>query len=359
MSCGLHHTAAVDNEGAVWCWGDSSHGQCGTGEKAMYFIPQRVFLDIDSKKVKACEVHCGAQHTVALTVKGELWSWGKGYACALRAGLMESLSPHPIEYLHGRNVLSVRCGYNHTMALVERLASYSTKSSVRHENRNSSVASTATGDNTSDFVYIDVNDVQSSDLKQVCPLGVVIDKNDDVRVKLLTSLTDDKGASKTLPVAVSDAVDYSPLNQNEYDTIKRGDCKTAGAKLSNVVSLDNEASKIKSMCDNGINNCTSNGDVFDAHECENDSVANADSLLDRRRGILQTMVPVSVSHVQQYVKGMTKSVMSNIVTSVQRMSSVVRPNDSLERSYLRNGSTSSQEEPENGSSVVCAEVSLP
>lgn len=47
IACGGHHSAAVCDNGELYCWGDSSNGQCGIGEDKSSFIPALVKFDPD------------------------------------------------------------------------------------------------------------------------------------------------------------------------------------------------------------------------------------------------------------------------------------------------------------------------
>lgn len=71
-------------------------------------------------------LECGGYHTVALTNKGELFSWGRGdvyqlgipfkHLCKDETGHL-SLMPQRIEYFIGKIIKSIACGEAHTLAL--------------------------------------------------------------------------------------------------------------------------------------------------------------------------------------------------------------------------------------------------
>jgi hypothetical protein len=68
------HTCALDGAGAVWCWGESEHGQCGVLEKEVA-APRRVKLP-GAAKVIAVGLHA----SWALLEDGTVAWWGSGRA---------------------------------------------------------------------------------------------------------------------------------------------------------------------------------------------------------------------------------------------------------------------------------------
>ena len=70
MANGPNHTAVISTEGQLFTFGKTEYGILGRPGKGLY--PGQVELD----GVKA--VQCGEDFTVALTFKGEVYSWGWG-----------------------------------------------------------------------------------------------------------------------------------------------------------------------------------------------------------------------------------------------------------------------------------------
>ena len=124
MSCGSSHTAAVTIGGSVYCWGNNNENQCGLGLTIDFVHQPQVVRILDkipssdiTVPVRIVQVACGQTHTVALSDNGELWTWGTGVQLGL--GIVQS-SPFPakVDHLCGRRVLSVVCGFRHTAAVV-------------------------------------------------------------------------------------------------------------------------------------------------------------------------------------------------------------------------------------------------
>ncbi len=72
-------------------WGDNDSGQLGTGNEISYPVPTTLQLPHRIKGVR-----CGAEHTVALTVDGAVFTWGNGLAGKLGgAAVRRTHSPNP------------------------------------------------------------------------------------------------------------------------------------------------------------------------------------------------------------------------------------------------------------------------
>eukprot|EP00919_Chromeraceae_sp_WS-2016_P032811 GHVR01077509.1.p1 GENE.GHVR01077509.1~~GHVR01077509.1.p1 ORF type:complete len:377 (-),score=108.06 GHVR01077509.1:145-1233(-) len=85
VSCGDSHTVAVTWEGRVYSWGSyrNSTGECGFPDftSADYIavrkqtVPVEVKIPVDVNDC-VCDVVAGANHTLALTKNGQVFSWG-------------------------------------------------------------------------------------------------------------------------------------------------------------------------------------------------------------------------------------------------------------------------------------------
>eukprot|EP00301_Raphidiophrys_heterophryoidea_P004922 c12104_g2_i4.p1 GENE.c12104_g2_i4~~c12104_g2_i4.p1 ORF type:complete len:603 (-),score=121.44 c12104_g2_i4:21-1829(-) len=84
LACGEYHSVAVTVKGDVWTWGEGSKGQLGLGIKEKRLVPMKVKGLLEHERVEL--VGCGTTFTVALTGKGEMFMWGKGdFAALIRA----------------------------------------------------------------------------------------------------------------------------------------------------------------------------------------------------------------------------------------------------------------------------------
>ena len=78
VSAGELHSAAVSVDGDVYTWGDGFCGQLGHGDKKPQVSPVQVTNGgLDDECVS--HVSCGARHTLAVTEDGEAFSFGLGH----------------------------------------------------------------------------------------------------------------------------------------------------------------------------------------------------------------------------------------------------------------------------------------
>lgn len=63
VACGARHTAAILDGGAIYCWGDSTRGQCG-GSQDMYKEPHLVNI-IDGAPPCEHSRHHGPGHAAS------------------------------------------------------------------------------------------------------------------------------------------------------------------------------------------------------------------------------------------------------------------------------------------------------
>ena len=70
---GCYHTMALTSSGQVLTWGKDNQGQLGDGSGQSSFRPVPVHLPA-GLRVQA--VAAGRQHTIALTVTGQVFGWG-------------------------------------------------------------------------------------------------------------------------------------------------------------------------------------------------------------------------------------------------------------------------------------------
>ncbi|XP_047011887.1 alsin isoform X3 [Ictalurus punctatus] len=125
VSAGSFHCGAVTEEGMVHMWGENSHGQCGIFGFSVVHNPTPVNIVDDEivppELVQIQDVACGAQHTLVLSRKHEVWAWGSGCQLGLVTTVFPVWKAQKVEHLSGRHVLQIACGEFHSLALVRLL----------------------------------------------------------------------------------------------------------------------------------------------------------------------------------------------------------------------------------------------
>ncbi|GAB2252289.1 hypothetical protein Droror1_Dr00005136 [Drosera rotundifolia] len=120
VACGEFHTCAVTMAGELYSWGDGIHnvGLLGNGTDVSHWIPKRILGPLEGLQVAS--VSCGPWHTALITSNGQLFTFGDGTFGVLGHGDRESVSyPREVESLSGLRTIAVACGVWHTAAVVE------------------------------------------------------------------------------------------------------------------------------------------------------------------------------------------------------------------------------------------------
>lgn len=117
VSCGGFHTAVVTEDGRLYTFGGGEHGQLGHNDRVNKVKPTLVQA---LEGVFVSQITCGWSHSVALTNKGRVFSWGNGDHGKLGHGSGRKVSvPQMIEKLKDYRVVRVASYNEHTAALVE------------------------------------------------------------------------------------------------------------------------------------------------------------------------------------------------------------------------------------------------
>ena len=95
IACGDDHTAAIRNDGKLFCWGNNDGGQCN--------IPN------DIKNDKFISVSCGRWHTTVIRDDGKLFCWGRN---------IENQCKIPTDIKNDK-FIALSCGSWHTAAIRE------------------------------------------------------------------------------------------------------------------------------------------------------------------------------------------------------------------------------------------------
>ncbi|KAM9841857.1 putative E3 ubiquitin-protein ligase HERC1 [Aulostomus maculatus] len=110
------HTLAITIEGEVFSWGDGEYGKLGHGNSATQKYPKIIQGPLFGKVV-VC-VSAGYRHSAAVTNDGELYTWGEGDFGRLGHSDSQSRNmPTLVKDVSG--VGQVACGSSHTIAVAQ------------------------------------------------------------------------------------------------------------------------------------------------------------------------------------------------------------------------------------------------
>jgi alpha-tubulin suppressor-like RCC1 family protein len=129
VACGEFHTCAVTLSGELYTWGDGTHnaGLLGHGTDVSHWIPKRISGPLEGIQIST--VTCGPWHTALITSVGQLFTFGDGTFGVLGHGNRENVSfPREVDSLTGLRTISVACGVWHTAAAVEVIVTQSSAS---------------------------------------------------------------------------------------------------------------------------------------------------------------------------------------------------------------------------------------
>lgn len=101
--------------GQVLTFGNGQYGRLGHGDTTVRRLP-RVVDVFEDEGARIVNIVAGAEHTLALSDTGALYSWGNGQCGRLGHGNEEDvLAPVPIVALHRANITHVSAGGAHTL----------------------------------------------------------------------------------------------------------------------------------------------------------------------------------------------------------------------------------------------------
>ena len=108
------YSLVVSSGGNVHSFGDGAYGQLGHGVESIELVPRRIeALD----RVQVVSVAAGDTHSMALTVGGDVYTWGDGGNGQLGHGdwNITCLVPTKVDAL--QDMSGIACGEDHSMAV--------------------------------------------------------------------------------------------------------------------------------------------------------------------------------------------------------------------------------------------------
>lgn len=128
ISAGFRHTCAVleskskaTGQGVVFCTGSNARRQLGNAQfdRISFLVAVKHRTSTTFASASFAEVHAGADHTVAVTSVGDVWSWGSNEFGQLGDGSAASVvRSEPGRVLLPAPAIRVCCGHHFCLALV-------------------------------------------------------------------------------------------------------------------------------------------------------------------------------------------------------------------------------------------------
>ncbi|KAI9114203.1 hypothetical protein K1719_014853 [Acacia pycnantha] len=129
VACGEYHTCAVTLSGELYTWGDGTYnyGLLGHGNQVSHWVPKKVNGPLEGIHVSS--ISCGPWHTAVVTSAGQLFTFGDGTFGVLGHGDRKSVTiPREVESLKGLRTVRTACGVWHSAAVVEVMVGNSSSS---------------------------------------------------------------------------------------------------------------------------------------------------------------------------------------------------------------------------------------
>lgn len=124
VACGSHHSLALSINGEVFSWGQNKFGQTGSNLTTNQCYPRKVNNALTGKF--AVSICCSHSSSFAVMNTGEVYGWGYNGNGQLGIGsTANQLSPIRISNFNGIKVVKLACGYSHVLALTDEGTMYS------------------------------------------------------------------------------------------------------------------------------------------------------------------------------------------------------------------------------------------
>jgi alpha-tubulin suppressor-like RCC1 family protein len=125
FSNGFYHVIARNEDNKIYCWGYNNYGQVGNGKYES--VSEVAQLNSKLKEENIIDVCCGDWHSMALTSSGQLFAWGDNKYGQIGHDKDEIRKPVPVRLMgfNDEKIKSIACGSMHSMALTEKGDVYS------------------------------------------------------------------------------------------------------------------------------------------------------------------------------------------------------------------------------------------
>jgi len=122
VACGEDHSVFITGKGQIFTFGNNSDGRLGLGEKSIKQTSTPCLVEALSN-MQAIQISCGANHTAAILSNGDLYTWGLGEFGALGINSAASQwSPVKVGFTSKLTprIIQISCGTRHTSMVDEK-----------------------------------------------------------------------------------------------------------------------------------------------------------------------------------------------------------------------------------------------
>ncbi|MED6193076.1 Ultraviolet-B receptor uvr8 [Stylosanthes scabra] len=123
VACGWRHTICVASSGGLYTYGWSKYGQLGHGDNEDHLVPHKLEA---MSGMTISQVSGGWRHSMALTTSGILFGWGWNKFGQVGVGdNADRCSPVKVKFPEDQKVIQISCGWRHTIAVTAKQNVYS------------------------------------------------------------------------------------------------------------------------------------------------------------------------------------------------------------------------------------------
>ncbi|KAL8206719.1 UNVERIFIED_CONTAM: hypothetical protein K2H54_021411, partial [Gekko kuhli] len=116
LACGDHHSMALSKGGELFTWGQNEYGQLGVGREMSSAREPQLVQALEG--IPLAKIAAGGSHSMAVSLSGSVYSWGKNAFGQLGLGHTEDrYSPTYVDALEHKKTVFISCGGEHTAVL--------------------------------------------------------------------------------------------------------------------------------------------------------------------------------------------------------------------------------------------------
>ncbi|KAL0487185.1 ultraviolet-B receptor UVR8 [Acrasis kona] len=121
VSASAYHSAVITSDGGLFMFGNNnaSHGQLGTGDRAVTALPLAIKRSMELENKKVVQVSCGTSHSLLTTSEGDVYATGLNDQGQLGFGttIFESFTFQPIMKNDTLNYKQTASGDSHSIVI--------------------------------------------------------------------------------------------------------------------------------------------------------------------------------------------------------------------------------------------------